>query len=456
MNPPTVDYAALSYCWGGPQPVTATKSTMKEKMSNIPYSTLSKTLQDAVTVTLKLGLRFLWVDALCIIQDDQIQKEQEIAAMPNIYQNACVTISAARSKSCDEGFLHNIIAPGPAATAFKFLFYGPDCTVGSVICFHSDDKYRYLNPIKDRAWPLQEFILSRRIIKFGGFQRSWLCLCDELNETESVGNWWKDRDTEEASLRRDFYKVSATSRAPKRETWSRLVESHSIRTVTNPADRLLAISGMATTLGEKTNDEYLAGIWRGHFPSALLWYVPGIRAAGSDIYIAPSWSWAAANARVFFQEEELLPDPELKLLPENIILSETKAPYGAVSYGSITVRGWIRRLLWTEEGDKLSDLETTDDGSGEMNATCWPDYSDSIPTDFVVWCLQISPYNEQNDVGPLGLILITEDGEVFHRRGMFEYDPIHYKKAPPQLLKAIWREQNGWKKGCELKTIVIE
>jgi len=154
MSPPAVDYAALSYCWGGHQPIVATKSTMKDMMLDIPYSALPKTLQDAVTITIKLGLRFLWVDALCIIQDDQTQKQQEIAAMPNIYQNAHVTICAARSRSCDEGFLHNIMAPGPTATAFRFLFYGPDCTVGSVVCFHTDDKYRYRNSVKDRAWPL--------------------------------------------------------------------------------------------------------------------------------------------------------------------------------------------------------------------------------------------------------------------------------------------------------------
>ncbi len=454
MNPPTVDYAALSYCWGGQQRITATKLTMKDLMSNVPYVKLPKTLQDAVTVTIKLGLRFLWVDALCIIQDDRTQTQREIAAMPNIYRNACVTISAARSRSCEEGFLHNIMAPGPTATAFKFQFYGPDCTVGSVVCFHSDSEYRYRNPITDRAWPLQEFILSRRILKFGGFQRSWLCLCDTLYDKESVGNWWKDNDIEEASLRRDFNKASVTLKTPGRENWSRLVELYSNLKVTNPADRLLAISGMAATLGEKTNDQYLAGIWREHFPNALLWYVPSIPAAKCDIYVAPSWSWAAVNQWVLFSKE-LPPDPELELLTKHIILSETEAPYGAVNYGSITVRGWIRGPLRTE-GDKLFDPQTTDDGSGEMHATCFPDYSNSIPADFVVWCLQIKPYSEYDNVGPYGLILITKDGEVFYRRGMFEYDPVHYRNSPSQFLKAVWQEQSQWKDNCELRTIVIE
>lgn len=454
MNPPAADYAALSYCWGGPQPVTATKSTMKAMMSNIPYSTLPKTLQDAVTVTLNLGLRFLWVDALCIIQDDRIHKEQEIAAIPNIYQNACVTISAARSRSCDDGFLHNIVAPGPTATAFKFPFYGPNSTAGSVICFHTDDKYSYLNPIRDRAWPLQEFILSRRILRFGGFQRSWLCLCDEHNGTQGVGNWWKDRDNQEAAIRREFHQTSATSTVFHLEVWSRLVESYSRLKVTNPADRLLAISGMATTLGEKKNSKYLAGIWREHFPIALLWYIASFTKARPDIYIAPSWSWAATNAAVFFLEEELLPDPELKLLTESVILSESKAPYGAVTYGSITVRGLIRRLIWTREG-RLSVPDPTG-GSSQIHATCFPDYTDSIPTDFIVWCLQISPYNEQESVGPFGLILITNDEKVFYRRGMFEYHPVHHQKAPTQLLKDICREQSHWDQDCELKTIIME
>jgi hypothetical protein len=64
-------YAALSYCWGGPQEVVAKEDTWVAMTQGITLSVLPKTIQDAVTVTRRLGLRYLWVDALCIKQDSK-------------------------------------------------------------------------------------------------------------------------------------------------------------------------------------------------------------------------------------------------------------------------------------------------------------------------------------------------------------------------------------------------
>jgi hypothetical protein len=72
-----------------------------------------------------------------------------------------------------------------------------------------------------------------------------------------------------------------------------------------------------------------------------------------------------------------------------------------------------------------------------MHAICFPDYSDSIPADFVVWCLQISPYDEQNDVGPFGLILITENGSVFHRGGILVCELEGIKVTDVQLQASL-------------------
>lgn len=98
-------YAALSYCWGGPQPIALTKATMAQMEKMIQLSSLPQTLQDAIIVTSKLCLRYIWVDAMCIIQDSQEDKKKELKSMAQTYQNAFITISAASPRSSQDGFL---------------------------------------------------------------------------------------------------------------------------------------------------------------------------------------------------------------------------------------------------------------------------------------------------------------------------------------------------------------
>lgn len=81
-------YAVLSYCWGGPQEITLTKSQVRLSQLSFSTATLPQTFQDAVLVCRELGLKYLWVDALCIVQDDSEDKAIEIGKMASIYQNS--------------------------------------------------------------------------------------------------------------------------------------------------------------------------------------------------------------------------------------------------------------------------------------------------------------------------------------------------------------------------------
>src|SRR5437016_11506675 len=98
-------YVALSYIWGGPQTCQTLKSNFDEHMQQIDAKKLPRTIMDAVFCTQKLGLKYLWVDSLCIIQDSLEDKAKEIGRMSSIYKNAYVTISAAKATSCQGGFL---------------------------------------------------------------------------------------------------------------------------------------------------------------------------------------------------------------------------------------------------------------------------------------------------------------------------------------------------------------
>lgn len=64
------DYIALSHCWGAEQNLTTTKATLTERMEGIPWRILPKTFQDVLTLAREFGFAYVWIDSLCILQDD--------------------------------------------------------------------------------------------------------------------------------------------------------------------------------------------------------------------------------------------------------------------------------------------------------------------------------------------------------------------------------------------------
>jgi hypothetical protein len=97
-------YIALSYCWGGEQKKTLTTESREAFCDAISLDILPQTILDAVHVTRSLGIKYLWVDALCILQDSQVDKQHEVAKINSIYKNAYATISAASAPSANAGF----------------------------------------------------------------------------------------------------------------------------------------------------------------------------------------------------------------------------------------------------------------------------------------------------------------------------------------------------------------
>lgn len=101
-------YTALSYCWGGPQEFRTTKKDLAARIEGFQLDNLPHALQDAVIVTRELGISYLWVDSMCIVQDDVEDKFREISGMRHIYKEAVLTISASNSKAANDGFLHDL------------------------------------------------------------------------------------------------------------------------------------------------------------------------------------------------------------------------------------------------------------------------------------------------------------------------------------------------------------
>lgn len=126
--------------------------------------------------THQLGLSYLWIDALCIIQDDSDHKRQEIAPMADIYSGAVLTILAANATSIHQGFLQT---RSPSAIR-KHVF------PLRIICANGDEGWLYVyrseqhspkreDPLNSRGWTLQEYVLSPRLLIYGSWQARWVC-----------------------------------------------------------------------------------------------------------------------------------------------------------------------------------------------------------------------------------------------------------------------------------------
>jgi hypothetical protein len=134
----------LSYCWGGDQEIKTTKDTIHDWEISIPFQRLLRTLQDAVVVASQLNIRFIWIDALCLIQDDAEGMAPEISQMGRIYGSAVVTIAASRAKAVQEGFLHYRDAASSPGLIFELPYRTSNGDLRTVtLLFRSKDSGKH-------------------------------------------------------------------------------------------------------------------------------------------------------------------------------------------------------------------------------------------------------------------------------------------------------------------------
>lgn len=96
-------YNCLSHCWGTQQPLKTTQQNYSQHLASISWDTIPKTFQDAIQLTRDLGVRYLWIDSLCIIQNNAEDWDRESANMCNIYGNSHLTIAVTPSRDCQGG-----------------------------------------------------------------------------------------------------------------------------------------------------------------------------------------------------------------------------------------------------------------------------------------------------------------------------------------------------------------
>lgn len=164
------------------------RKNIGERMTSIDYSKLPKSFQDAVDVTRELGVRYLWIDSICIIQDDPDDWKKESSLMEDVFSSAYCTISARVTGG--DGFLGDV----SRNRSRRFARLEPDKYAPIFICQQIDDFQRDVEdaPLSRRGWVFQERILSRRTIYFTDSQVYWECgvciRCETLTRMQKYVN----------------------------------------------------------------------------------------------------------------------------------------------------------------------------------------------------------------------------------------------------------------------------
>lgn len=310
-------YAALSYCWGPPEDartqVMLTRDSIARRQSGISVSEMTAVLRDAKKITQALDIPYLWMDALCIMQGPQEQSdwERQCRQMDRIYGCAEVTLCAASSKSCTEGFLDlagaEIRLPFQSARDFHIrgFFYLRQVLEGETERLFAERHYdANYTPWATRGWVFQERILSNAKIVFAPSNLHFTCPSEYhmKNSSESI------REVPNRYFHASNMYASGveSSKQSAYDNWHRVLKSYSLsQYLTRPSDLLPAISGLASIFHRHIDDTYLAGHWLGSIHYSLLWarlrrrsdkpthcswHFCGDEAPTADRYVVPSWS----------------------------------------------------------------------------------------------------------------------------------------------------------------------
>lgn len=350
-------YVALSHCWGGDLPVKLTTANYESFQRGLPWGSLPNTFQDAATVAVRFDIAYIWIDALCIIQDDASDWAKEAAQMADVYSNAHFTISAASSKDGSISFLKQqrtmplvlgleddtgLDSPPEQLLARKRFETG----------IHSYGKVldATLDPTDLRGWIMQEKVLSRRTMVFSSEEVQWECRKARVCECSGITPWDSDIDQQmHGRARQEPRKAShgpasletwRSSPEQRHESWNTLVSDYTLRSLTKETDKLVAFSGMARKFSSYDNSAYYAGIWQSSLPAGLCWYVYQhyrVQSLLPQSYIAPSFSWASVKGNV-----DIMPAASggFACAVNNVDVSLATADlFGAVHSGSITLIG---------------------------------------------------------------------------------------------------------------------
>ncbi|KAI0846463.1 HET-domain-containing protein [Daldinia vernicosa] len=365
---PVSSYAALSYRWGD-KPLDKTLRLLKstsawlEKPNAVDH--LPKTLKDAIYIAYRLGVRYIWIDRLCIYQDSPEDWRREAGSMQDVYRNSVFCISALGADDDGGGCFFSRDPSLVAPTAVDMY------NNGEIFRAELEDTAWYAafrhEPLIRRAWVLQERLMVPRTIYFGRKQVFWECEESHACETHPKGfersrsafnPAGADKHEKHVDIGFPLWKqliaIPTTPRIEKDPRtriladWSAAVSLYSNTKLTVSGDKLVAVSGLAKDVRKALQRlrpgryRYLAGLWEDHLIVTLGWYVRvGTPASRAACYRAPSWSWASLDGHLIIPDTFREGVVEISSLSSANIALLGADDTGEVAEGILTLHGPI-------------------------------------------------------------------------------------------------------------------
>ncbi|CAI6339481.1 unnamed protein product [Periconia digitata] len=364
-------YAVLSHCWGKPAiTCITTQRNVERYYEKIELSTLAKTFREAVEITCGINIRYLWIDSLCIVQDDKDEWEQEAAKMARIYEDATITISATSAGNSQDGCGITTVFPPAVQLSSKVpsdtnttLIAIRDSTSGPL---EQEVKSILLNsPMNSRAWILQERLLSRRILHATTSLFVWQCATvietedGLIHETKATHGPW---DILESHIPQHVLTPHPLQYNIRNRWWS-WVKQYMERDLSRPEkDHYAAFAGITNHYRNLTGDEPVLGLWKRDLPIHLSWESSKVSRYEWTVSPrkprCPSWTWITyPHGSVHLERRqdlnlfECIDSPQgFKIYYEaQVIMIETDSTPAALvaepQYGILTLRGLHHRTL---------------------------------------------------------------------------------------------------------------
>ena len=374
------EYLTLSYCWGQGKRMLCTRRSGLYKLfkQKLPLDdTMPKAFRDALQVTRSVGYRYLWIDALCIIQDDTDDVGKEMAKMGDIYRNSTLTICAANGSDTDAGLFSERDARGSKPCNMLVTLKRDRKCLRT--CVSIRPTHPHLNSVLEtRGWVLQEEVLSGRLLTFTPDIVEWACVTTSASENSPcMATFWDQKeaieemksrtnDTMRLIVRRPdvFNNLPTSSFGRKRnnhfDIWYDMAARYSRRALSVDSDKLLAIAGLASLMGKHYRLTYFIGLWKEDLQVGLCWLVtsrndmfrrdgPKSIKENSPDYLAPTWSWASAHGMcVGFFESRLdrLPNEGIQVVDVEVShLPGAPATFGYIQFAKLSVCTRMRRIF---------------------------------------------------------------------------------------------------------------
>lgn len=358
-------YVALSYRWGNDLPLKLTHNTMDTFIQGRSVSDLPATLRDAVHICRNLGFKYLWIDALCIVQDDENDWAEQSAQMADIYRKSSLNLCAADSAGCGSGMVEMAAPHMMEIAAAKAQSTGLTKTVvlvGSPIATALIDVSGC--GLQSRGWVFQEGLCSPRGLYVSRRHGLWWdCrgMVDVIDASDPVLTGDTNHAFNPRTQRRSFLSLTEHPEDhPMTDyalqgftfTWYDWMTLYTSTDLTRQTDRLPAVAGLASHVASLSGMQYKAGLWEEDILRGMMWQRSSSGYAERISGGAPTWSWASITGPVYYDQfftmlvdnrGKIKRHAELDLdIAGTTIEEEWPGTFGNVRRGEIKASGVLR------------------------------------------------------------------------------------------------------------------